>query len=128
MGGFGRGTLAFVRDVATVRAKQLGAEKEELSRWLHVYKVRLSVAIHQALGNCLIQRTRLLNLSSPLTSSPLPLCTPHHTFPDILSWPRLPLDEDVPGVTQDVEEYDVGATLLSTLVGRGSREGAKYSG
>ena len=32
MGGFGRGTLAFVRDVATARAKQLGAEKKELSR------------------------------------------------------------------------------------------------
>ena len=83
------------------------------------------MAIHQALGNCLIQRTRLLHLRSPLTSSPPPLYTPLHTLPDILSWPRLPLDEDVRGDMQDDEHYDVGAALLSAFANQGSREGVE---
>ena len=122
MGGFGPGTLSFVRDVATTRAAQLGAEKKEMDRWIHVYKVRLSVAIQQALGNCLIQRTRPLHLRTPLTLFPTPLYTPLHTLPDILSWPRIPLDEDVQGDSQGTEDYDMGAALLSALRGRGNSQ------
>ena len=114
MGGFGPGTLSLMRDVATARVTPLGAEKKEMDRWT---EVRLSVAIQQNLGNCLIQHTRPLHPRTPLTLFPTPLHTPLHTLPDILSWPQIPLDEDVSGDSQGTEDYDMGAALLSALRG-----------
>ena len=125
MGGFGPSTLSFVRDVATARAKQLGAERKEMEGWVHVYKVCLSVTIQQAPGKCPIQCTRPLHLRTPLTLFPTPLYSPLHTLLDSLFWPRLPLDEDVPGDTQGLEDYDMGAALLSAFRSRGNREHSK---
>ena len=38
-----------------------------------------------------------------------------HTLPDILSCPRLPLDEGVPCDTQGLEDHEMDAAILSVF-------------
>ena len=82
--------FSFVRDVASVSATQLGVEErdEEVGPLLQGPPLSRDSTSYGKLPHP-------LHLCTPLTLFPTPLYASLHTFLHMLSWPRLPLDEDV---------------------------------